>query len=160
MAAPVVIQMGVPVLAAHLFLFYWAVTCFITPPYAIASFVAAAIAKTGLWKTGFQAMRLGVGIYIVPLFFVYNPAILLIGSPGAIAMAIITAIIGIAALAAGLEGYLLRGLNWPQRILLIGGGFYLAMSNSFDQLYAVAAIAAAVAWHVLSNKIKRPITDG
>ncbi len=157
MAAPVVVQMGVPVLAAHLFLFYWAVTCFITPPYAIASFVAAAIAKTSLWKTGLQAMRLGVGIYIVPLFFVYNPAILLIGSPASIVMAIVTAIVGIAALAAGLEGYLLKDLNWPQRILLMGGGFYLAISSSFDQLYAVAAIAAAVAWHVLSIRLKRPV---
>ncbi len=81
MVAPAVEQMGVPTLAAHLFLFYWAITCFITPPYAVASFVAAGIAKCSLWGAGFKAMHLGIGTYLVPFIFVYHPALLLIGSP-------------------------------------------------------------------------------
>ncbi len=95
-------------------------------------------------------MRLGIAAYLVPFVFVYNPGLLLLDKPLGIVMAIVTAIVGITSLAIGVEGHLFRNLNWPQRILLIGGGITLAVSSSVEQIYAVIAMIVAVGWHWLS----------
>jgi len=155
MVAPALVEMGVPLLAAHLFIFYWSITCFITPPYAVASFVAAGIAGCGLWQAGFRAVRLGIAAYIVPFAFAYSPALLMIGSPSAIVLAVITAIIGISSVAVGIEGFLLSKINWMQRILLIGGGIYLVISSNIYQGVAFAVIALVVAWHVLTHIMRK-----
>ena len=78
--APAVIEMGVPVLAAHLFIFYFGLLSMITPPVAVASFVAAGIAGSSLWKTSFTAIKLGIAAYLLPFLFVYNDSLLFKGS--------------------------------------------------------------------------------
>ncbi len=157
MVAPALVNMGVYMLSAHLFIFYWAITSFITPPHAIAAFVAAGIAESDPFRTGFLAMRLGIATYIVPFIFVYKPALLLNGSPPEIAVTILFSIIGIASLAAGAEGYLLRKLNWLQRILLVAGGITFVLSSGTVQIIAGAALAAAVLWHLMNVKIRNGV---
>jgi TRAP-type uncharacterized transport system fused permease subunit len=78
--APAVIEMGVPVLAAHLFIFYFGLLSMITPPVAVASFVAAGIADASIWRTSFTAIKLGIAAYFLPFLFVYNDSLLLKGS--------------------------------------------------------------------------------
>ena len=78
--APAVIEMGIPVLAAHLFIFYFGLLSMITPPVAVASFVAAGIADASMWKTSFTAMKLGIAAYLLPFLFVFNDSLLFKGT--------------------------------------------------------------------------------
>lgn len=91
--APAVTEMGVPVLAAHFFIFYFGLVSMITPPVAVASFVAAGIAKASIWKTSFTAMKLGIAAYLLPFLFVYNDSLLLEGNWYEITIVFATAII-------------------------------------------------------------------
>jgi TRAP transporter 4TM/12TM fusion protein len=125
LVAPAIVQMGVPELAAHLFILYFGVSALITPPVCMAAYTAAAIADSDPFRTGFTAMRLGIVAFIVPFVFVYNPALIMVGSAPEIAFAFVTAILGVTALAAALSGYLIRGINWLERAPLALGGFML-----------------------------------
>jgi TRAP transporter 4TM/12TM fusion protein len=115
---PALTQMKIPALAAHLFIFYFAILSNFTPPVAIAAFAAAALAQANPMRTGFQAMRLGVLAYIVPFLFVFSPTLLLRGTPVAIAMSFATAVCGAWLLGVALSGYLFEHLKAPFRILL------------------------------------------
>ncbi|HMF50479.1 MAG TPA: TRAP transporter large permease subunit, partial [Candidatus Saccharimonadales bacterium] len=121
LAAPALVQLGIPPLAAHLFLFYFGMVSLITPPDCLPVYIAAAMAQANFWQTGWTAMRLGIAAYIVPFIFALHPALIFIGSPMEIIVAIITAVIGVTLLATGCAGYLFRPLNWPKR-----GLFWLA----------------------------------
>jgi TRAP transporter 4TM/12TM fusion protein len=131
--APALIKAGVDPLAAHMFIMYWGMLSFITPPVAIAAFVAASVAKCSPMQTALQAMVLGTVIYFIPFFFVFNPALLMQGAWLEILVVLATAVVGITILANGLQGYLLgvgdlgRGPpGWAARALLITGGLLLA----------------------------------
>jgi TRAP-type uncharacterized transport system fused permease subunit len=125
LVAPAIVQMGVPEMAAHLFVLYFGISALITPPVCMAAYAAAAIAGSNPFRTGLTSMRLGIVAFIVPFVFVYNPALIMVGSAPEIIFAFATALIGVTALAAALSGYLLRGTNWPERIALALGGFLL-----------------------------------
>lgn len=115
-AAPAIVKMGVPVMAAHLFVVYFSCLSTITPPVALAAYAAAGIARAGPMKVGFTAVRLGIAAYIVPFMFIFAPALLLIGTSGQILLAIPTALIGTYALARGVQ---LRSAHPLERILMI-----------------------------------------
>lgn len=117
LAAPALIQLGVPPLAAHLFLFYFGMVSLITPPDCLPVYIAASMAQANFWQTGWTAMRLGIAAYIVPFIFALHPALIFIGSAQEIVVAIASASIGIFLLAAGCAGYLFRELTWTKRIL-------------------------------------------
>jgi len=125
MLAPALVKCGVPTIAAHLFLFYYGVVSFITPPVAMAAYAAAGIAGCSPMKTGYTCMRLGMGAYIIPFAFCTMPAVLLIGSPAEIALAIISLTMGISAIAVGFEGYLFSAISWLERIPLFAAGVML-----------------------------------
>jgi TRAP transporter 4TM/12TM fusion protein len=120
--APGLIQLGVAPLNAHMFVFYFAVMSFLTPPICLAVYAAASLAGADMMKTAYQAIKLGIGAYIVPFLFAYHPSLLLQGSLIEIIHATMTALIGISLLAIGVEGFLFRKLNWVKRVLLILGG--------------------------------------
>jgi len=122
LVAPAMIKAGVIPMAAHLFTFYWGIMSFITPPVAVGAYVAAGIAKGDPIKTGYIAMRLAFVSYVVPFVFVYNPGLLLEGSWDVIALSIITATLGVIAIAIGFEGFLLCKLNWIERLFFFAGG--------------------------------------
>jgi len=142
--APALMQTGVDPIAAHLFVIYWGNVSLITPPVAIGAYVAAGIAGADPMKTGWQACRLGIVSFVVPFIFAYNPALLLIGSPGEIALAVTTAIIGILSLAAGVEGWTLSAANWLERPLLIIGGIVLLIPGSSTDLFGFGMIGLAM----------------
>ncbi len=131
---PALTQAGLDKLAVHLFLMYWGMISFITPPVAIGAYAAASIAQCNPMKTGFEAMRLGSIIYFVPFFFVLNPALIGRGPIGEVMLVLGTTIIGIWLIASGLQGYLygVGSLDGgiaaiPGRALLVVGGIVLAM---------------------------------
>jgi TRAP transporter 4TM/12TM fusion protein len=120
--APALIQLGVAPLNAHMFVFYFAVMSFLTPPICLAVYAAASLAGADMMKTAFQAIKLGMGAYIVPFLFAYHPSLLLQGNLIEIIHAVLTAMIGISLMAIGVEGFLFRKLNWFKRVFLIFGG--------------------------------------
>ncbi|ALO47247.1 TRAP transporter permease [Pseudohongiella spirulinae] len=104
--APALVQGGLSPMSVHLFILYWGMLSFITPPVALGAFAAASIAGASSLATGFKAMRLGSVIYFIPFFFVLDPALILEGSPGQIAMATLTAGVGVLLIAGSLQDYL------------------------------------------------------
>ena len=135
--APALTQGGLDKLAVHLFMMYWGMISFITPPVALGAFAAASVAQSNPIKTGFEAMRLGSIIYFVPFFFVLNPALIGQGSAIEVIIVLTTAMVGITLIAAGLQGYLffvgaLTGntlIAFPGRILLVLSGIILAFAR-------------------------------
>jgi TRAP transporter 4TM/12TM fusion protein len=125
MVAPALEQMGIRTIAAHLFVFWLAIASFITPPVCLAAYVAAAISKTSPMLAGVYATRLGIGNFIIPFAFIYNPGLILNDTPLNIALAIIFTMVGIISIAVGFEGYLYRRLTGWQRILLLISGIML-----------------------------------
>lgn len=143
------------VLPAHMFAFYFGVLADITPPVALAAFAGAAIAKSNPLKTGIQATKLGIAAFIIPFIFVYNPEMLLFGVEGHIISMIwmiISAIIGIIALASGVEGWLLTTMNWVERILMIGGGLGLVTPGLATDAIGAAAIVVVLFWQIQKKK--------
>jgi TRAP transporter 4TM/12TM fusion protein len=120
--APALIELGMAPLGAHLFVFYFAVMSFLTPPICLAVFAAAGLAGASMMKTAFQAIKLGIAAYIVPFLFAYHPSLLLQGDVARIIHSIVTAVIGIGLLGIGAEGFLFRKLHFVKRILLVAGG--------------------------------------
>lgn len=160
LVAPALVKTGVNPIAAHLFVIYWGNVSFITPPVAIAAYVAAAIAGADPMKTGWAACRLGIVSFIIPFIFAYNPALLLIGSPGVVALATITAIVGVVSLAAGVEGWIIREANWTERVLLIAGGILLIIPGWKTDLTGLAIIALVLIYHLArgTDSRKNPLT--
>jgi len=148
--APALIAAGnLNPLAVHLLITYYAMLSMITPPVAAGAFLAATIAGAPPMRTAFQAMRLGVVIYFVPLFFVFNPAMILQGSIGATLFYVLTCIIGITFISAGLEGYLVgvgrvKGL-WRPWMMITG----LAISFPDIMVTAAGVLLAAVATSII-----------
>ncbi|MEJ2375121.1 MAG: TRAP transporter fused permease subunit [Pseudolabrys sp.] len=120
--APALVQVGVPQLAAHMFILYFGMMSMITPPIALAAFAAAALAKTDAMTIGFTAMRLGWVAYIIPFLFVFAPSLLLIGSNYAVVLNIGTAVIGVYVISVASIGYFTRLITLPWRIALMAGG--------------------------------------
>ena len=116
---PAVIKMGAVAPAAHMFAFYFAILSAITPPVALAVFAAAGLAKSDLWATGWQAVRIAAATYVVPFMFIYEPSIMMIGDWFTIVTSTASAVVGVMCLAAGLQGYLLRAARPWERIVLV-----------------------------------------
>jgi TRAP transporter 4TM/12TM fusion protein len=122
--APALINAGLDPLATHMFIMYWGMLSFITPPVALAAFAAATVAQVSAMRAGWEAMRLGAIIYFIPFFFVFNPALLLQGELGEAALLISSALLGVAILSAGLQGYLLGfGRLGEGKLGIVGRGF-------------------------------------
>jgi len=137
--APALIEGGIYPLAAHLFIMYWGMTSFITPPVALSAYAAAAIADANPVKTGVKAMRLGLSIYIVPFFFVLNPALILHGPSLEVVLAVLSAIVGMGLIGQALEGYLVKAGTMGRlgRIFVFVSGILLAFPGlSFRDIYS------------------------
>jgi len=117
--APSLVQSGVDPIAAHLFIFYLGMMSMVTPPIGIGAFFAATIAKASPMRTAWESMRFGWSAYIVPFLFVFSPALLLKGDPVDIAVAVVTAVIGVYAISAAFVGWL-HGAAGPFRRILTG----------------------------------------
>ncbi|MGH7417903.1 MAG: TRAP transporter permease, partial [Candidatus Rokuibacteriota bacterium] len=139
--APGLVQMGVPKMAAHMFIFYMGVTSDLTPPTCLSPFAAAAIAGSPPMATAWQAMRLGAVLFIVPFMFVYQPALLMIGPWSGILLAGGTAALGVVCLAAALQGWLRTRTTLLDRAILFVAGFLFVAPWLLGDLIALVLLA-------------------
>ncbi len=152
LGGPVLIQLGVNPLAAHLFVFYYACLSTVTPPVALASFAGAAIAGAKPFATGFESMRLAAIAYVVPYFFVFSPELIWKGSLGAIGLAAFSATIGTIALGSGLMGYLVTRLNWFSRVLLLSAGISLIKPGLWSDIAGVVILGGLTIWQIWKKR--------
>jgi len=167
--APALIQGGLDPMSVHLFILYWGMVSFITPPVALGAFAAATIAGANPMRTGFEAMRLGSIIYFVPFFFVLDPAFILNGDLSRTALLFVCAVGGVILVASSLQGYLIgigdlgrnALLGWPIRILILIGGLALATPGGSDLIpysdleLALFALATAGSASLIAFLIER-----
>ncbi|MGH7384989.1 MAG: TRAP transporter permease [Candidatus Rokuibacteriota bacterium] len=146
--APGLVQMGVPKMAAHMFIFYMGVTSDLTPPTCLSPFAAAAIAGSPPMATAWQAMRLGAVLFIVPFMFVYSPELLMMGAWSDILLAFARAGVGIFCLAAGLQGWLRGRATALDRTLLVTAGILFVVPNVMADLGGL--ILLALTWGLQS----------
>ena len=158
-AAPALVQLGIPDIAAHMFCFYFAMFANLTPPVALASFAAAGISGGDAMKTGWASVKLALAGFILPYMFVYNNSLLLIGQQlnadtgkmevvrtgfAAGAVTAIFSIIGVALLSIAVEGHLFKKVSLPLRVLAIVGAFLLMTPTMTFNLIGIAIAAAVV----------------
>ncbi|GAB6174122.1 TRAP transporter permease [Paradesulfitobacterium aromaticivorans] len=140
-AAPALMAVGVPVIAAHLFVFYFGILADVTPPVALAAFAASGISGAEPMKTGFNATKLAFAAYLVPYIFATAPALVLVNVTGLeIVKALITALIGMVGLAGGLSGYLVGPVKWWERIVLIVGGVMLVDPGTLTDIIGIVLV--------------------
>ena len=145
LVAPALVKVGVPALAAHLFILYFGMMSLITPPVAPAAYVAAAIAQAPSMATGWTAMRFGWASYIVPFLFVYSPAILMQGSLIDIVTVTVTSLFGIWLVCAAMTGFFTRVLPVRKRIVFAAAGIMLLSPHQASELMLWVNIAGALA---------------
>lgn len=125
-AAPALVQMGVPVLAAHMFVFYFGIVADVTPPVALAAFAGSAISGGDPLRTGINASKLAIAAFIVPYVFVLAPVLLMIdATAGTLIMALVTAIVGMTGISASLIGFFVTKPTKLERIMLLIGGLLM-----------------------------------
>jgi TRAP-type uncharacterized transport system fused permease subunit len=145
MAAPALIALGVDRLAADFFVMYFGVLANLTPPVALAAYAAAGIAGADPMKTALQAVRLSVAGFLVPYVFVYSPIVLGVGFAwGPILVVTATAAVGIVALGAAMEGYLLREATWYERVLLVATAVDLIIPGLVTDAIGAVLFAAVI----------------
>ena len=144
--APGLVNAGVDILAAHMFIIYAAAKSSITPPVAIASYAAAAVANSDPWKTSLTAFRLGLSVFIIPFMFVYGTALLGLGTPMEIAFAVVSASIGIAALSVACIGWLFTPLNAIERLAFLGSALLMLNTEGQTDLIGAAITAVLLGW--------------
>lgn len=140
--APALVQIGIAPIAAHFFVFYYAIFAGLTPPVCGTIFVAAAMADSNWVKTAFISLRLSIGAFLVPFIMIFNPGMLLVGSAAEIIRTSISTLFGIAALGSGFMGYWTKVLNWPIRIILIVAGALMVLPGAVSDSIGCAIIIA------------------
>ena len=152
--APILIKMGFPLVAAHFFVFYFGIVADITPPVALAAYAGSAIAKSNPMKTGINATKLAIAAFIVPYIFAYSPAMLFVNvtSVWAVIQIVLSALLGIFGVAAGLEGFMLRKMNLLFRLICIGGGLGLMIPGALSDLVGLVLIGGVFAIQYVQNK--------
>ena len=146
-AAPALVQMNVPVLAAHMFAFYFGIVADVTPPVALAAYAGAGIAGANPLKTGCIAAKLAIAAFIVPYIFVLAPELLMINaSVPMIAYSGLTAVIGMWGVAISMIGFCQASLNLVQRLMFFVGGLCMIIPGTITDIAGVAILAAAFMW--------------
>ena len=149
LAAPVLLQLGVPLIVSHMFVFYFGIMADLTPPVALAAFAAAPIARESGLKIGLQAVRIAIAGFIVPYMAVYSPALMLQGGDWlATAWVVFKALVAIGMWGAGSIGFLLGPLNWLERCVAIGSDSFLVVAVPLTDEIGLAAVTLFLVWHV------------
>ncbi len=151
--APILIRMGVPVIAAHFFVFYFGIVADITPPVALAAYAGAAIAKSNPMKTAFNASKLAIALFIVPYVFCFSPAMLLINATVLEVVQIaITSVVGVFGVCAAIEGYLKTNMNVLVRLMMAAGGLMLLEATAMTDIVGIVLIAVGFAWQYMKGR--------
>jgi TRAP transporter 4TM/12TM fusion protein len=154
LVAPALQELGVPALAAHLFVFYFAILSMVTPPVALAAYAAAGIARSNLWTTGWWAFVIAIPGFLIPYAFVFDQSLLLEGDALHIARVIATATIGVLGLSAATGGYAFGPLNWPLRIVLFCFSPLLIDPRHFTDMIGLSVLVAVVAYQIWTFKLR------
>ena len=154
LVGPALVGMGVEPIAAHLFFFWFGIVSFITPPVCFAAYVAASIAGAEPMRTGFQATRLGIVTYFLPFMWVFSPALLLIGSVGDVALAVVTSIVGVTLIACGVSAYIMRPTIWWERIIVSAAGLLLVYPG-----WITDVIGVGLATVILLRQVRKVRSD-
>jgi TRAP-type uncharacterized transport system fused permease subunit len=144
LGAPALVELGVPLLGAHLFIFYFGCISNVTPPVSLAAFAAAGIADAPPVRTALNAAVLAGAGFLVPFMFVYGPALLLDGSVTEVALVVLTATAGVTALAAASMGYLRQELRPWERVVLGAGALALVFPGLLTDTFGLAALAVVL----------------
>ncbi len=152
-AAPALIQMGVPILAAHMFVFYFGIIADVTPPVALAAYAGSGISGGNALKTGINASKLAIAAFIIPYMFVLNPGLLLIdGVTILLILALITATVGMVALSSSLIGYLAAPLKNFERVILFAGGLMMVKPGLVTDIAGVTIFTAILVMQLRRKK--------
>ena len=148
--APILVTgMGMNLIAAHMFVFYFGIVADITPPVALAAYAGSAIAKAPPMKTAWNATRLAIAAFIIPYIFAYNNAMLFVSTtPFEVVQVVISSFIGMFLVASGLMGFMTRDLNWIMRIVAVIGGLCLIIPGTVTDLtgLGVLVLLLAIQW--------------
>ncbi len=146
-AAPALVQMKVPVLAAHMFAFYFGIVADVTPPVALAAYAGSGIAGSDPIKTGVTAAKLAIAAFVVPYIFVLAPQLLMINAtPVTILVAMITAIVGMWGLSLAMIGFCQHPLNPLQRVIFFIGGLCLIIPGMVTDAAGLAILIVGFLW--------------
>lgn len=156
--APALVQMGVSNLAAHMFVFYFACISAITPPVALAAYAGAGIAKAKPFEVALIACKLGITAFIVPFLFIYGPPLLWEGSAGSIALSTFTSIIGVSALACGIQNRVFHlRINMIERILLVVSAISLIKPGILTDILGFGLFTIVVVLAFIKNRKKQGV---
>jgi TRAP transporter 4TM/12TM fusion protein len=145
MAAPALVQLGIPKLVAHMFVFYFGILADLTPPTAISTYATSSIAGADVWRTQWTAMLLALSGFIIPFSFAYDPALLMQGATVVqIVLRTAAATLGILMLAAGVIGYLRAPARLWERAVLLAGAFLLIFPGVWSDLAGVACFVVVL----------------
>jgi len=152
--APILtIGMGMNVLAANMFVFYFGIVADITPPVALAAYAGAAIAKAPPMKTAFNATRLAIAAFIIPYIFAFNNSMLFIDTtPLEVIQVVITSCGGMFLIAAGLMGYMLREINWIIRVLCVAAGLLMIIPETISDVVGLGILVALLIVQTMANR--------
>jgi len=158
--APILVRMGVPMVAAHFFVFYFGIVADLTPPVALAAYAGAAIAGANPMKTALQATKLAIGAFIVPYIFALNPAMLFVDTTaGEVILIVITSLIGMFGVASGLEGYMFRSAAWWERLMAVAGGLLLIYPGLVTDIIGLALVGLVVVIQLLEKRHDKKIAN-
>ncbi|MCI8512620.1 MAG: TRAP transporter permease [Lachnospiraceae bacterium] len=152
--APILVNgMGINKIAANMFVFYFGIVADITPPVALAAYAGSAIAKSNPMKTAINASRLAIAAFIVPYIFAFNPAMLFIDAGVVdVVLIVVTSLIGLFGVAAGLEGYMFANMNPIQRLLSVAGGLCMLIPGTVTDIIGIVLVGISVAWQISGKK--------
>lgn len=156
--APILVRMGVPMIAAHFFVFYFGIVADLTPPVALAAYAGAAIAQGNPMKTAITATKLAIGAFIVPYVFAMNPQMLFIDTtPLEVIQICITSLVGIFGVSAALQGHFIHHMAWYERILTLAGGLLLIIPGLLTDVIGVGLVAVVLVLQILTKKKEKLI---
>lgn len=166
MTAPALAEFGIPVLAAHMFVFYFGIFANITPPVALAAFAGAGVSGGNPMRTGFISLRLAIAGFIIPYLFIYNPAMLFIDPTGLpanatefplpaiteIVMIVITSVVGVIGLGSALEGFFKVNLNILFRLSLGVGSLMMIIPETYTDIVGSVIVILVFIWNWMQSK--------
>jgi TRAP-type uncharacterized transport system fused permease subunit len=151
--APILVQMGVPMIAAHFFVFYFGIVADLTPPVALAAYAGAAIAQANPMKTALTSTKLAIGAFIVPYVFALNPAMLFIDTTAFEVVTIcITSLVGMFGVSAALQGYLFTNMKWYERVVSAVGGLLLIYPGLVTDAVGLALVGIMIIVQIIEKK--------
>lgn len=154
--APSLVDLGLSPMAAHLFIFYFGMMCMVTPPVSFASYAGAAIAQAEPMKTGWTAWTFALAGFLLPYMFVYNPSLLMEGTAFRISLAVVTSLVGIVCLGAGIIGYFIHHTRFYDRILLFAAAFLLIKPGWTTDIFGIVCIIIAAVLQVKRSHGPKP----